>query len=111
MMKHMGYDFKKKLSLNFGKGVRTQPRPFIPKGKDANYYNISKIGLGYVSNPTTSESNSKELVYHDPLSSTSSWSSDASVGVFFRALSVNTVSTSHPKEDENDGLPQSKDNP
>lgn len=64
-----------------------------------------------MSDPVTSKSDSDELVYHDYSSNTSSWSSDASVGAVFRALSVNMVLTNHLEEDEDDGLLQSEDDP
>lgn len=36
MMKQMGYNFKKKLGLNFRKGVRTQPRRLVPLPQEAS---------------------------------------------------------------------------
>lgn len=44
-----GYNFKDKLGLKFGKGVRTQPLPSASKGKSIDYYHMTKRGLGYVS--------------------------------------------------------------
>lgn len=85
----MGYDFKKKLGLNFGMDVKTQLRPFVPNGKDASNYNSSKRGLGYVSYLTTPGSDSDELLYNNHSSSTSPWSSNASVNDIFSGLSIN----------------------
>lgn len=108
-MKKMVYYFKKKFGQNFGKGEQTQPHLLTLKGKNIAYYNKSKRGLGYVSNPATSESNSDESVYHDHSSCMSLWSSYASVDMVFKALFVNMVTMIHPKEVEDDGLLQSEE--
>ena len=50
-------------------------RPFVPKGKDPDYYHKIRRGLGYVSMLVSSDSESEE-VYHDNSSATSSWDSD-----------------------------------
>ena len=49
-----------------------------------------------------SGSESEGSLYHDHSSSTSSWESDISVGVIFKDLSVNMVSTSHLKDEDED---------
>jgi len=100
MMENIGYDLMKKSDLNFGKGRRTLLQSFIPKGKAPDYYHKTQRRLGYISTPIPSTSESEESLYHDHSSGTSSWESDVSVGGIFKELSVNMVSTSHPKEDE-----------
>jgi len=100
MMENMGYDLIKKSGLNFGKGRRTLFRSFVPKGKAPNYYHKTLRGLGYISTPIPSTSESEESLYHDHSSCTSSWESDVSVGGIFKELSVNMVSTSHPEEED-----------
>ena len=64
MMERMGYDLTNGLGLNFGKGRRTLPRSFVPKGKSPDYYRRSRRGLGYVSTPILSASGSEESLYH-----------------------------------------------
>jgi len=54
--------------------------------------------LGYVSTPILSASESEESLYHNHSSGTSSWESDISIDNIFKDLSVNMVSTSHPKD-------------
>ena len=98
MIENMGYDLTSGISLNFGKGRRTLLRSFIPKGKAHNYYHRTRSGLGYVSTPTPSASESKESLYHNHSSGTSSWESDVSVSNIFKNLLVNMVSTSHTKD-------------
>jgi len=73
MMENMGYDLTSGLGLNFGKGRRTLLRPFIPKGKAPDYYHRTRRGLGYVSTPISSASESEESLYHDHSSDMSSW--------------------------------------
>jgi len=52
-----------------------------------------------------SGSESEKLLYHDHSSDTSSWESDVSVDNIFEGLSVNMVSTSPLKdEDEDEGM-------
>jgi len=95
MMENMGYDLTSSPGLNFGKGRRTLLRSFIPKQKSPDYYHRTRRGLGYDSTPIPSASESKELLYHNHSSGTSSWESDVSVGNIFKDLSVNMVSASH----------------
>ena len=97
MMENMGYDLTSSPGLNFGKGRRMLLRSFIPKGKAPDYYHRTCRGLGYVSTPISSTSESEESLYHYRSSGTSSWESDVNVGNIFKELSVNMVSTSHPK--------------
>ena len=80
MMKCMGYDLTNRPGLNFGKGRRTLLRSFVPKGKTPDYYHRRRRGLGYVSTPTPSDSDSGGSFCHKYSSGTSSWESDASVG-------------------------------
>ena len=87
MMENMGYDLTNGPGLNFGKGRRTLPQSFVPKGKIPDYYHRTRRGLVYVSTPLASES--EESLYHNYSSGMSSWELDVSVGSIFRELSVN----------------------
>ena len=71
MMEGMGYDLTNDPGWNFGKG-RTLLRSFVPKGKTPDYYHLTRRGLGYVSTPVLSASESEELLYHNYSSDTSS---------------------------------------
>jgi len=106
MIESMGYDLIHGPGLNFGKGRRTLLRSFVPKGKTPDYYHQTRRGLGYVSTPIPSASESEESLCHNYLSGTSSWESDVSIGNIFRGFSVNMVSTSH-LEDRDDEMIQS----
>jgi len=94
MMEIMGYDLTSGLGLNFGKGRRTLLLSFVTKGKAPDYYHQTHRGLGYVSTPISSASESEES-YHNHSLGTLSWESDVSIGNIFKDLSVNMVSTSH----------------
>jgi len=97
----MGYDLTNRPGLNFGKGKRSLPRSFVPKGKAPDYYHQTRRGLGYVSTPVPSASDSEGPSGHNCSSDTSSWESDVSVSNIFKELSINMVSTSHlESEDE-----------
>ena len=74
MMESMGYDLANGPGLNFGKGRRTLLRSFVPKGKTPDYYHRTRRGLGYVSTPIPSASESEKLLYHNYSSGTSSGS-------------------------------------
>jgi len=50
-----------------------------------------------VSTPISSAAKSKESLYQNHSSGTSSWESDVSVVNIFKDLSVNVISTSHPE--------------
>ena len=100
----MGNNLTKRSGHNFSKGKQALLRSFVPKGKDPDYYHR---GLGYVSTPVLSDSESEEKVYNDSSSATWSWDSDVSVGGIFENLSVNMVSTSH-LEDDGEGIIQSE---
>ena len=65
MMGNMGYDLASGLGLNFGKGRQTLLRSFIPKGKAPDYYHRTRRGLGYMSTPIPSASESEESLYHN----------------------------------------------
>ena len=91
----------KEQALNFGKGKQALIRPFVPKGKDPDYYHKTRRGLGYVSMLISSDSESEE-VYHDNSSTTSSWDSDVSVRGIFESLWVNMILASHLEDDEED---------
>ena len=99
MMENMGYDLMKKSGLNFGIERRTLLRSFISKGKAPDYYHKTWRGLGYISTPIPSTSESEESLYYDHSSGTSSWESNVSVSSIFKELSMNMVSTSHPEEE------------
>ena len=71
MMENMGYDLASGPSLNFGKGRRTLLWSFIPKGKAPDYYQQTRMGLGYVSTPIPSAFEFEESLYHDHSSGTS----------------------------------------
>ena len=59
MMKNMGYDLSSGPGLNFSKERRTLLRSFVPKGKAPDYYHRTRRGLGYVSTPIPSSSESE----------------------------------------------------
>lgn len=107
MMDNMGYDLKKKPSLNLGKGVRTLLSPFVPKGKDDGYYYGNRRKLGYVT-LIQSDSDSDELVYS---SSTLSWESDVSMVAIFKSFYAKMVSIRHSEDKEELELIQSDNNP
>ena len=86
MIENMGYDPTSGLGLNFGKGRRTLLRSFVPKGKALDYFHRTRRGLGYVSTPTPSASESEESLYHDHSSGTLSWELDVSIGDIFKVL-------------------------
>jgi len=100
MMERMGYILTKGSGLNFGKGKRALLRPFIQKGKDPDYYHKTQRGLSYVSMLVSLDFESKEEVYHDSSSATSSWDSDVNIGGIFESLSVKIVSANYLKDDE-----------
>jgi len=110
MMESMGYDLTNGPTLNFGKGKRTLLRSFVLKGKTPDYYHRTRRGLGYVSTPISLASDSKESLYHNHSSGTSSWESDVSVDNIFREISVNMVSTSR-LEDGDEEMIQSDVDP
>jgi len=60
MMKRMGNNLNRGDSLNFGKGRRIPLQSFVPERKLANYYDRIRWGLGYVTLPPQSKSESDE---------------------------------------------------
>ena len=98
----MGYDLTKGSGLNFDRGKRVLLRSFVPKAKNPDYYHKTRRGLGYVTTPVSSDSESEEEVYHDSSSTTSLWDSDVSISDIFESLLVNMVSTSHLENDGED---------
>src|SRR3954470_5728264 len=100
MMQRWGSDLEEKPGLNYWKGVRALPLPFIPEGKEANYYQEAKRGLGYTSPPLRLSHGPTclRIVSRDYSSNTSSWESDVSIGGLFEGLSINMVFAS-PLED------------
>jgi len=105
----MGYDLTSGPGLNFGKGRRALLRSFVPKGKTPDYYYRTRRGLGYVSTPIPSTSESEESLYHSHSSGTSSWESDVSTGNIFRELSVNMTSTSHLEDGDKEMIQSDTD--
>src|SRR4051812_6091391 len=103
MMQQWGYDLEEKPGLNYGKGMRALPLPFVPEGKEANYYQETRRGLGYISPPPRSSHRPAcvKKISHDHSSDTSSWESDVSIGALFKDLSINMVSAG-PLEDLKD---------
>ena len=100
LMKRMGYNFNEKQGLNFGKGRRTPIRMSLtPEGKPPDYYQKTGRGVGYITPPPVSENEISNYLRHDQSSGISSYESDVSIGPFFKNLTVNMVSTSHPDED------------
>jgi len=97
MMENMGYGLTSGPALDFGKGRRILLQSFIPKGKAPDYYHRTRRGLGYVSTQIPSGSESEGSLHHNHSSDTSSSESDVSVSNIFKELSINMVSTSHPK--------------
>jgi len=95
MMERMGYDLTNGPGLKFSKGRRTLHWSFVPKVKTLDYYHRTRRGLGFVSTPISSPSESEESLYHDYSSDTSSYESDVSIGNLFGELSVNMISTNH----------------
>jgi len=65
MMESMGYDLTNGPGLNFSKGRRTLLQSFVPKGKTSDYYHRTRRGLGYVSTPIPSASDSEKSLGHD----------------------------------------------
>ena len=53
-----------------------------------------------MSTPSPSAFEFEESLFHNRSLGTSSWESDVSVGDIFKDLSVNMVSTNHPKEED-----------
>ena len=98
MIENMGYDLTSGHGLNFGIGRRTLLRSFVSKGKAPDYYHQTRRRLGYVSTLILSASESEESLYHNHSLGTSLWESDVSVGNIFKKLLVNIISTSHPKD-------------
>ena len=101
-MKEMGYNLRRGKCLNFGRGRRIPLQPFVPKGKPANYYDQTRRGLGY-----TTPSIQSNLDSEKPLPSHSSyslgWEFDVSMGVAFKKLFVNMISTSQVEPEGNIG--------
>ena len=79
MMKRMGYSLKCGDGLNFSKGRRVPLQPFVPEGKPPNYYDRGCRGLGYVTPPLQSETESDKSPPSQS-SDSSSWDSNCSMG-------------------------------
>jgi len=99
MMRKMGSNLQHGNGLNFRRGRRGLLRAFVPKGKRANYYDKTRIGLGYVIPPAPFQSEEEEsLPSHFSISF--KWVSDVSMGVLFKNLSVNITSINHLGHEE-----------
>ena len=90
--------------LNFGKGRRTLLRSFVPKGKTPDYYHRTRKGLGYVSTPIPSASESEGSLYHQAHHHGSQMSVSAT-----SSLSVNMISTSHLKDGDEEMIQSDTD--
>ena len=75
----MGYSLNHGNGLNSGKGLCKPLQPFVLKEKPANYYDHTCRGLGYITLPPQSESESDESL-PSKSSDSSNWDSDISVG-------------------------------
>jgi len=97
----MRYSLQRGSGLNFGKRRRGFLRNFVPKGKQANYYDKTRMGLGYVTPPppTTFQSKDNKLILSRSASS-SEWESDISVRMLFKNLSVSMTSISQLEHGE-----------
>jgi len=109
MIEKMGYNLTKRPDLNFGKGRWTLLRSIVPRGKAPDYYQKTQRGLGHVSTPILSDFEYEESLYHDHLSSMSSWKIDVSTSTIFRNFSVNMVSTSHLEEKDEEMIQSDTD--
>ena len=99
MMTKIGYNLQSGNGLNFGRGRRDLLRTFVPKGKPTNYYDKTRMGLGYVTPPSQSQSEGDEsLPSHSSISS--EWESDVSVEVLFKSLFVNMTSINELEQEE-----------
>lgn len=66
MIRRLGYEFKSKFGLNFGKRRCRVPAPKVPKGKPVDYYHRIKRGLRYVKLvPSESELECVESFHYD----------------------------------------------
>ena len=79
------------------------------KGRPPDYYHRTRRGLGYVSTPIPSASESEESLYHDYSSGMSSWESDVSINNLFGELSVNMVSTGHLEDGDEETIQSDTD--
>jgi len=69
------------------------------KGKQANYYDKTRRGLGYVTPPALFQpEEDKSLMSHS--STSSEWESDVSIGVLFKNLFVNMTSINQLEHEE-----------
>lgn len=110
-MKNIGYNFDGRLSLNFGKGVRAQPLPSVPKGKSIDYYHMTERRLGYVSDFYASALELDGSASHSHSSSTSSWDFNYSIKELFNGLTVNMSFVNCLEDDEEEGILQLEDDP
>ena len=60
MMKIIGYSLNRGDGLNFGTGRHIPLQPFVLEENPTNYYDRTSKGLGYVTPPPQSESESDE---------------------------------------------------
>ena len=109
MIENIGYDLTRDPSLNF-RGRRILLQSFIPKGKAPGYYHQTRRGLGYVSTPITSASESEGNYTIITRQAHHRGESDVSIGNIFKELSVNMISISH-LEDGDEEMIQSDTDP
>ena len=70
IMKEMGNDLRRDENLNFERGRHIPLQPFVLKEKPANYYDQTRMGLGYTIPSVQSDSESKKsLPSHSSYSS------------------------------------------
>ena len=97
MMRRMGYNLQRGNGLNFRRGRRGLLWTFVPKGKPVDYYDKTCRGLGYITPPIQSQS---ETALPSHSSSSSEWESDVSVRVVFKNLFVNVTSINQLEQEE-----------
>ena len=109
MMVNMGYNLAQGEGLYFGRGRRTFPRPFVPKGKPDDFYHKLRRGLGYIT-PTPPQCHESWREARDSSSTNSSaesslWESDVSIGAMFKGLTANMATANPEESDGEDQIP------
>lgn len=82
-MLRMGYNYRIKVSLNFGKGRRVPLQPKVPGGRGIDYYHITRGELGYATTLEQSQEEFPPTICHNHSSITSSWESNVSIDDIF----------------------------
>lgn len=89
----MDYNLEAKACLNFGKGRRSPIKPWVPEGKEVDYYHVTRRVLGYVTPEEQTEEECSPIERHDHSSDTSSWEFDISISeALQRVLSIDVIS-------------------